>query len=73
MEEDFDEIVKPFIEKFSDVFENHKLTLKDFKNAASIVSSRDFYVDSEHGNVRILKQSYTYFNRKGTCPICRCI
>jgi len=73
MEEDFNEIVKPFIEKFPDVFEKHELTFEDFKNAASIVSSRDFYVDFKHGNVWIIKQSDTYFYRKGTCTICRCI
>eukprot|EP00210_Caulerpa_lentillifera_P005737 g5485.t1 len=62
MENDYKETVKPLLEKYPQQFLEGSLTVEDFKNAASLVFSRDFYVDSEIG--RALVPFADIFNHK---------
>ena len=54
MEEDFESHVVPMMEKYADRFGDVPLQLEDFHNAASLVSSRAFFVNKHHGSISAL-------------------
>ncbi|GMH42823.1 hypothetical protein BSKO_10742 [Bryopsis sp. KO-2023] len=62
-EEDFESLVAPVLLKYKERFEKCDITLSAFRDVASLVGSRAFFVDEEHGEG--LVPLADVFNHKG--------
>lgn len=51
-EEDYNESIAPLLKKYPNDLKNLKITLEDFQEAGSLVASRAFFVDDEHGDLK---------------------